>query len=352
MMARQPVPEQPLDVFRAMPKIDLHRHLEGSLRLETMADIARQEDLPVPKDAAGLRPLVQMVAGEDFGFRNFLSKFQTLRLFFRSPEIIARVAREAVEDAAQDNLFYLELKFTPVALARSQNYALGDVMDWVCESTARASQDFHLPTRLIVSVNRHEPVALAEQVAALAAERTGRGIAGLDLAGNEAEFAADPFAAVFRQARSAGLKVTVHAGEWGGAANVRQAIESLDADRIGHGVRVLEDPEVCALARERAIPFEVCVTSNVQTGVVPGFSRHPLLEMLKAGLNAVIATDDPGISQITLGDEYRLARQELGLAPESLVECLMSAVQAAFLPEAEREALASRLQAALSHLQL
>jgi adenosine deaminase len=248
-MARQPFVEKPVDIFQAMPKIDLHRHLEGSLRLDTMVDIGRDEDLPVPKVASELNLLVQMMDGEDYGFRNFLAKFQTVRPFYRSPEIIARVVRAAVEDAALDNLFYLELRFTPVALARLQNFRLVDVMEWVYES-----------------VNRHEAVEQAEQVASLADERAGHDITGLDLAGNEAEFPAGPFTGLFRRARSAGLQVTLHAGEWEGAANMRQAIQSLKADRIGHGVCVLEDPEVCALARERAIPFKVCINSNLQTG--------------------------------------------------------------------------------------
>ena len=313
-MAHQSLSVKPVDIFTSMPKVDLHRHLEGSLRLSTMVAIARHDDLPVPKGTAELKPNVQMMAREEFGFRNFLAKFQTLRLFYRSPEIITRVAREAVEDAALDHLFYLELRFTPVALARAQNFALGDVIDWVCASVAQASQEFNLPTRLIASVNRHEPLALAEQVLGLVIDRAAHGIVGFDLAGNEADFPADPFVALFRQAQAAGLKVSLHAGEWGGAANVRQAIECGVVDRIGHGVRVLEDPRVVALARERAIPFEVCITSNVQTGVVADDHSHPLPQMLAAGLNAVICTDDPGISQITLGDEYRIASQVLGLS--------------------------------------
>ncbi len=129
---------------------------------------------------------------------------------------------------------------------------------------------------------------------------------------------------------------------------MRQAIEVLETDRIGHGVRVLEDPDVCALARERSVPFEVCITSNVQSGVVAGFQSHPLPAMLKAGLKAVIATDDPGISQITLGHEYCLARQELGLPANTLAECLQTAVEAAFLPEAEKNNLLIRLKSDLS----
>jgi adenosine deaminase len=138
--------------------------------------------------------------------------------------------------------------------------------------------------RLIPSVNRHESPELAEQVAWLAAARQESGVVGIDLAGNEAEFPSEPFHAIFREAHQAGLHLSVHAGEWGPAANVRAAIELLDAERIAHGVRVLDDAAVTALARERTVPFEVCVTSNYQSGVVQQPGTHPLPRMIEAGL--------------------------------------------------------------------
>ena len=137
----------------------------------------------------------------------------------------------------------------------------------------------------------------------------------MDLAGNEAEFSAEPFLGVLSEARQAGLKLTVHAGEWAGAANVREAIEVLQAERIGHGVRVLEDPQVVALACERGTAFEVCLTCNHQTGAVASLTGHPLLRMIEAGLHVSLGTDDPGISQITLSGEYRLACEQLAPAP-------------------------------------
>ena len=334
--------EKPKDICQSLAKVDLHRHLEGSLRLATMVDIACSYDLSVPKERSELQPMVQMMPGMDYNFRTFLAKFQTLRLFFQSPEIIMRLAREAIEDAAQQ-LDYLELRFTPVALAKAHNFPLADVMDWVCSSVSHASQEFGLPTRLIVSVNRHEPVALAEQVASLAVTRMGLGIVGIDLAGNETDFPADPFAGLFREIKASGLKITLHAGEWGGADNVRRAIELFCADRIGHGVRVLEDLDVCALARERAIPFEVCITSNYQTGVISELTSHPILRMVKTGLNALISTDDPEISQITLVDEFRLAKSNLGFTTEMLKERTHAAAMAAFLPDGERMQLVDRL---------
>lgn len=329
--------------YRRFPKVDLHRHLEGSLRIDTLLDIARTHGITLPL-APELQSMVQMQNGDSLTFSTFLSKFQMLRLFYRSPEVIQRVTREAIADAASDGVMHLELRFTPVALTRVQAFGLGEVMDWVIESTNQASLEYGISVRLIASVNRNESLALAEQVAALAVDRKEKGIVGLDLAGNEADYPAGPFAGLFRQVKAAGLKISIHAGEWGGPANVREAIELLGADRIGHGVRVMEDPEVVALARASQVPFEVCVTSNYQSGVVASLTAHPLGKMLDAGLYVTLNTDDPSISQITLSDEYRLAVENLGLSLAQLVERLIASAQASFLPAAEKQKLVERLR--------
>lgn len=336
------VPSTVQAIYQRYPKVDLHRHLEGSLRVETLMDIARTHGITLPL-RPDLRAMVQMQPDDPLTFTTFLSKFQILRLFYLSPEIIQRVTYEAVQDAAKDQIRYLEMRFTPVALSNLQRFYLADVMDWVAESAARASQDCGIQTRLIVSVNRHEPVQLAEKVAQLGIERREKGIVGLDLAGNEAMFPADPFRQLFQSARAAGMHITIHAGEWNGPENVRQAIEDFGADRIGHGVRIMGDDHVVARARERGTAFDVCITSNYQTGVVPVIKDHPLPRMLAAGLNATINTDDPSISAITLSNEYRLAVEELGLSAEMLKERIVAAARASFLPPEEKEALAQSL---------
>ncbi len=335
--------------YRAYPKVELHRHLEGSLRLETLREIAHAHGIPV-EEHVPLDMLVQVMEKEPFTAANFLSKFSTLRLFYRSPEVITRVTQEAIEDAARDNVRYLELRFTPVALSRVEDFPLADVMDWVLEAAQEASRRYGLPTRLIASVNRHESPALAEEVARLSVERMERGIVGLDLAGNEADFPAAPFAPVFREARQAGLHITIHAGEWGGADNVRQAIEEMGAERIGHGVRVLEDPETVQMAQERGTTFEVCITSNYQSGVVAALLKHPLPRMLAAGLRVTINTDDPSVSRITLSDEFRIAGESLGMSEAALQHTLLTAARSAFLPPAEREALAEQLRTEISEV--
>lgn len=334
--------------YRAFPKVDLHRHLEGSLRLSTLAEIAAGERLDLPyQDLTRLSALVQVQADDPNDHFNFLSKFKTLRHFFRSPEVIRRITREAVTDAARDNVLYLELRFTPVALSRVRDYPLSEVMDWVVESAHQAAAANGILVRLIASANRNESVDLAAAVARLAGERRDRGLVALDLAGDEANFPAEPFYGIYREARQDGLRLTLHAGEWAGAANVVEAIQQMGAERIGHGVRVMEDAAAVDLARERRTVFEVCLTSNVQSGVVPELASHPLVAMLDAGLNATLNTDDPGISQIALSDEYRLACETLSLPLHRLRERVLAAGQAAFLPEKEKAALLKRLETAL-----
>lgn len=340
----------PLNIYRALPKVELHRHLEGSLRIATMLDIAQQHGVTVPPSIMDLSSLVQVQDGEPFTFSNFLEKFKTLRLFYRSPEVIDRITREAVEDAALDNVKYMELRFTPVALSRAERFPLNEVMDWVCATSQKAAEEFGITVRLIASVNRHESPELAEQVAWLAADRISCGMVGMDLAGNEAEFSAKPFEDIFKEAHQSGLRVTIHAGEWAGAENVREALEMLNADRIGHGVRVMDDQNVIALARERGTTFEVCITSNYQSGVVAALSAHPLTRLLQSGLNATINTDDPSVSRITLSDEFKLAAEDLGLSIDILKERILAAARATFLPDNEREALVSQFETKLASL--
>jgi adenosine deaminase len=329
--------------YRALPKVELHRHLEGSLRIRTMMDVSRAHNLGL-LDTNYLRPLVQVNPGDPYTSQNFLSKFQMLRKFYRSPEVIQRITCEAIADAAADNVVYMELRFTPVALSRVEGFPLGDVIDWVIEATHKANQKFGCTTRLIVSVNRHESVELAAEVIALAADRMDAGVVGVDMAGDETQFPAPPFSDLFAEAQQAGLHVTIHAGEWGGADNVANAITLLGAKRIGHGVRVLEDPAVVSMARERGTVFEVCVTSNIQSGVVPSLGVYPLSDMLAEGLNVTVNTDDPSISKITLSDEYRLVCEDLGLRLDELQQQVLTAAQAAFLPQEERGKLARQIE--------
>jgi len=332
------------DQLYALPKIELHRHLEGSLRLETLSEIARTHNVGLPQDIEALRPHVQIVDSDLGDLRHFLSKFDALRRFYRSPEIVERVTREAIADCAADNIKYLELRFTPRALAATMNFPLEDVSAWVVDATERAAQEFGVEVRLIISMNRHESVKLGEEVARIAVDHLGNGVVGLDLAGNEASFPATPFAPIFHEAKQAGLKITVHAGEWSGADSVREAIEHIGADRLGHGVRIVQDSSVVRIARERKIAFEVCVTSNLQSGSIKHLEQHPLKKLHHLSLLTTINTDDPSVSDITLTDELVVVTNDLGLTLDDVKTNILNAVRVAFLPDAERAKLAAQFR--------
>jgi len=197
---------------------------------------------------------------------------------------------------------------------------------------------------LTEAIKRHESTEMAEQVAWLAADHMDDGIVALDLAGNEAEFPSKPFYGIFKEAKQTGLHITIHAGEWGPAGHVREAVEELGADRIGHGVRVLEDENITALIKERGTACEVCITSNYQSGVVESLEAHPLMKMFERGVNVTINTDDPSISRITLSHEYYTACEDLQMPQNIMKERIVAAAQAGFLPGNEKQELVTQLK--------
>lgn len=336
--------------LRSLPKVDLHRHLEGSLRLETLAEVARSHGVDLPSyEIEELRPYVQ-VTGEKPDFHTFLEKFRFLRRFYSKREAIERVAYEAVADAAADNVRYLELRFSPATLAHSQGFALGEVADWVIAAVDRAQSDFGIMCRLIVTIKRESDSREAQEVAQVAFDRVGRGVVALDLAGDELNYPHRPFLDTLRQARKEGLGLTVHAGEVTGPETVRQAVEELGAQRVGHGVRASEDPSVVALLVRDGITLEMCPTSNIHTAAVQQLARHPLRSFHSLGVKVTINTDDPSISSTTLTDEYLLAVREIGLDVEHVGAVLLNGVNAAFLDQARKEELWNSFRASLEIL--
>lgn len=324
----------------ALPTIELHRHLEGSLRLTTLVDVANACDLPLPRTAEALRPLVQVVDGEPRSWDVFLSKFRVLRQFFLSEAIVRRVVREAVADAAADGVRYLELRFTPVALANAIHVPFASVIAWVCEEAAAEAARRSIETRLIVSINRHESLDLGASVFDAAFDFTEQGVVAVDLAGREPEADMRPFGPLFERARAHGLGVTIHAGEWVGAQGVRDALDVFAPERIGHGVRAAEDPALLRLLAQRGTVLEICPSSNVDSGVVPALEQHPLPALLRAGVRVTLNTDDPALCHLTLSDEFARVRAALPVSDDDLAQMTVTAAEAAFLPAEQRQALA------------
>lgn len=311
-----------------LPKIDLHRHLEGSIRFETFVELARETGIDLSRRELRRRTSMR---GEKPGFERFLSKFELYRGLYPSRDWIERVAFEAAEDAKKDGVVHLELRFSPTHFGRRLGAKGEDVAAWVARGARRAgiSVAFIATFGRDFSPEENAPTTRAVEGTDL--------FSGLDLAGDESR-SAMPFLGLFKRLD---LPVTIHAGEAGGAQNVREALTVFGARRIGHGVRVLEDPEVVRICR--AVTFEVCPTSEIQTGAAPSWNRHPVKRMLEAGLRITINTDDPSVSGVSLSGEL-LACLRAGLTGEDLQRAMVSALEVAFLSASRRASLQARLR--------
>ncbi len=347
LSTQQFAPELEAEI-KALPKVELHRHLEGAVRLDTLIEIASEHKIEMPEyDIETLRPFVQMMPTEHRSMQNFLAKFKTIRQFFLSKSVIERIAREAVIDAANDNIKYMELRFTPIALCAISKCDVHDVVGWVCDAVNETAEEYGVMVRLIVSMNRHESVEIGEAMLNAAIAHKDHGVVGVDLAGRESQFPASLFRNLFFDAKDAGLDVTIHAGEWGGAQSVWDAIGNLGATRIGHGVRCLEDYGMVTILAQKGIVLEVCPTSNIHSGVFPHMEVHPLPELVDSGLLVTINTDDPLISGITLSDELLRVMTAMRLTMDDIKRHTIIAAKSAFLPDDERVALVEKFKGLL-----
>lgn len=334
-----------------LPKIALHRHLEGSLRLETLADIAVSHDIPLPAYTVDtLRPHVQMLRTDPTDFHHYIGKFRLLRRFYASKDIIQRVAREAVLDAAADNVRYLELRFNPVALSKVHGFGMDEVVGWVVASVEATQALYDIRVCLILQIGREEPLRIANEIVDIAIAHHGPLVRAVDLAGDEVHYPPENFAAPFRRAREAGLHITVHAGEALGPRSVEGAVKALGAERIGHGIRSVEDPRVVRMLREREVTLEVCPTSNFQTGVVQDPAKHPLRPLYERGVRVTVNTDNPSISATSVSREYVVAIRDVGLTRAAIRHTLGNAIAAAFIPDEERDWLRACITPSLSWL--
>jgi len=311
------------------PKIDLHRHLDGSIRLETILELGLENDLPLPaRTLDGLRPFV-IVSEPQPGLMAFLSKFEWMVGVLVDAEACRRVAYENIEDARREGLDAVELRFSPIFMAAAHALAPEAVVEAVIDGVAAGSRDFGVPATLTGILSRTFGVeSCMRELDALLAHRGG--LVAIDLAGDEGNFPPELFIEHFRRAREAGLAVTIHAGEAAGPESIWAAIRDLGATRIGHGVRATEDEALLDFLGEHGIGIECNLTSNVQTSTVPDYASHPLRTFLERGLLATINTDDPGISGIDLAHEYEVAAPAAGLSAAQIAQARRNAAAIRF----------------------
>lgn len=324
-----------------LPFIDLHRHLDGSVRLETVIELAGEQGIELPAtDVESLRPHV-VVEGKAASLMDFIGRFRYLTAILHNLDACRRVAYENVEDAQREGIDYIELRFSPWFMSETHGLDPAGVVEAVADGIKAAERDTGVRAQMIGIMSRtYDTETCHRELDALLAHRDH--LVAIDLAGDELKFPARLFHEHFRRARDAGLEVTVHAGEVDGPESVWDAIRELGATRIGHGIHSLADPELVDHLAEHRIGLEVAITSNIHTGTVEDYTSHPVKDMLEQGLLANLNTDDPAISGIDLRHEYEVAAPLAGLNPELTRQAQANALEMAFLPDDEKRGLLER----------
>lgn len=328
----------PLSIFstklRQLPKAELHCHLDGSLRPQTLLDLGREYRVPMPKQTA--EELAEAMRADDArSLEDYLRLFDVTISVMQTADALERIAYELAEDAAEDGVRYIEVRNAPI-LNVVKGLTLVEAVEAPLRGLRRAENDFGITGRFIVVAMRQFPAEHSLEMAQLAVEFKNDGVVAFDLAGGEKGNPAKLHVDAFQYAREHNLAVTVHAGEGDGAESIRQAVHICGANRIGHGTRLIEDPDLTQYVNDRRIALEVCLTSNVQTRVADSYATHPFREYFDRGLNVTLNTDNRLMSATTLTDEYVYAAEHMGFTMDELAGIALNGFESAFLPWEER----------------
>jgi adenosine deaminase len=336
------------ELIGRLPKAELHVHLDGCLRPDTMLALARQARVSLPaSDPGTLRQFMRV--DDATNLEDYLRRFDITIALLQTPEAVERVAYEMVEDAARDNVRYLEVRYCP-HLSRADGMTLDEVLDAELRGLARGERDFGVITRIINCSLRHYEPARSLEIAERSVAYGGRGVVAFDLAGGEAGRPPGVHKAAFDAAARGYLGITVHAGEAAGPESVAEAVHLCHANRLGHGTRLGESRRLLEYVRDRRILVEANITSNVQTRAVARAAEHPVRGYFDAGLNVTLCTDAWLMTGVTLSDEYWLAHTELGFTRNEIDQLILNGFAGAFLPWPERQAMLQQVEDELQAL--
>ena len=336
------------ELLRRLPKAELHCHLDGSLRPETMLDLAREKGVTMPAaDPDALREY--MTVSDARNLEEYLERFAITLSVMQADAALERVAYELAEDAARDGVRYIEVRYAPVLNVR-EGLSLEQAVEAPLRGLARAERELGIMGRVIVTAIRSMSPDVSQELAELAVAYRHRGVVGFDLAGGELGHPARAHASAFEYARSHDLACTCHAGEGDGPESVRQAVHQCGAHRLGHATRLIEDTSLTDYCNDHRITLEICLTSNVQTRVAPSYALHPFREYFDRGLNVVLNTDNRLMSGVTLTDEYVHASQSLAFTFDELTRVALNGFESCFLPYEERERLIARARTEIATL--
>jgi adenosine deaminase len=333
-----PSTELSRDDILGWPKADLHCHLDGSLRLETMLELADAQGKPhvLPGDTVEALSERLQAVDESETLEAYLAWFRTTIPLLQTQDALQRVAYELVADSAAENVRYLEVRYAPI-VHTEDGLSLNAVNNAVLDGLQRGEEDFDVTTSLIICGLRDRYESASMRQAELAAEYRHRGVVAFDLAGGEAGNPPKGHLHAFYHARNHLLNLTIHAGESWGPDSIRQALFYCGAHRIGHGISLREDPELMQYFADHRIPLEICPTSNVQTHVVPSLEAHPITTYVEENVPVTVNTDNRLFSRTTVTDELWRVHRHCAIDASQLREIALNGFRYAFLPYAQKQ---------------
>jgi adenosine deaminase len=330
------------ELLRRLPKTDLHVHLDGSVRPETLIDLAQKQGVQLPRwDADELRDYMHVTDAQNLV--DYLSRFDVTLSVMQTAEALERIAFELAEDAAAENVYYMEVRYSPVLNIRA-GLTLQQAVDAPLEGLRRARELFGIRTGVIICGLRNMSPLTSMDLADLTLQFKGHGVVAFDLAGAEYNYPAKKHREAFYRVINANIAATIHAGEAYGPESIHQALHYCNANRIGHATRLFEDPDLMAYVNNFRIPLEICLTSNVQTKAVPSFEQHPLRLYYDEGLVVTLNTDNRLMSATTVTDEYWRAHEHLAFTWDELCDIAIMGFESAFLPHHEKLQLVNRVK--------
>ncbi len=318
--------------YNDIPKTEIHCHLEGAIRTQTIIDVAREYDLQLPAYEVDELDKYVKVYDQMQNLEAVLAAFALFQNSITSPEVVERIAWELFEDASKQNVKLFEVRFSPDWAFHGHNLDWDTCLDALLRAKERAEKEFDMAIGYIAITSRSRgPTSCVKTVDWAIRHRDH--ILGIDLADSERDFPLREFVEPVRKARNVGLKVTIHTGEDTPASFVKETIELTDPERIGHGIHAIEDPAVIELIKKRDLTLEVNPWSNYLTNSVPSIEEHPLKKLFDLGVKVTINSDDPEVLETNLNNEYRIAHEVLGMSLDDIMTCNRYAYEASFIPD-------------------
>lgn len=325
-----------LNFIKDMPKVELHVHLEGSIRPETLLKLAQHNNIPLP-----VTTVAELQTWYTFtGFPHFIEVYKTISRCICTPDDIELITRDFLQGQAEQNILYTEATYTALTQYQNMGIPFADQLAAINRARHWAEEKLGISLGLVIDIPRewttHEESLM---VADWVIENQGNGVVALGLGGYEVGYPPEKYAQAFDRAKAGGVPCVIHAGETMGPESIWGALRAAHAVRIGHGVRCLEDPVLVAELRERQIPLEVCPTSNICLKVFPDMAQHPLPELMRQGLYVTLNSDDPPMFNTTLTQEFIAAATQFHFSPDTLEQLTLNAIHAALLSPATRAAM-------------